>query len=604
MSTVILGNDDAALGRALAGVPGPVRLLVLADGEEARRVRAAIVGSGQCTELARGEVIRARRDDFRQRYIEFLAALNEANHSKLWWAMPFTTKNPLATPLCGSVFETMLIADLAEGDARPLVVVTDGADVAEQLVIWGRARGARVIDTVLRRGARWRRVAKRALPAVLALAAVALIRTWLAARRWRRAVTRRPHVVVTTLVHEHSFTKEGTYRDAYFGPLPAWLVARGVPTLLFALLIERPGERLLARLRDTTMPCAVMPVEAAMSLGDLLRCLGQAFARWARPFRVRGVTTIGGVDVRLLLEAAVRDACANGTFMMHLRLYHAARGLARRVRVDRCVYPYENRAFEKMLLTGLREAEPSARLVGYNHASITLSHTNFVIGSGEVKSLPLPDTILTVGSVVKDWLESHGGYPPGVLRAACALRQSAPSTANGARRVPIRDMVLTLATSLTEYVRTLTLLEAAWAEQPPYRLRIRPHPTIPLEEGLRRAGLSRHDFFTPDTLPLSESLATADVVLYASSTVGLEGLARGIPAVYLDLEDVLETDPMLGWNRFKWTVRDPADLANVLAEIVALPDGEYAARRSEGIEYATRYLEPVSDHALTRFLDA
>jgi hypothetical protein len=227
-----------------------------------------------------------------------------------------------------------------------------------------------------------------------------------------------------------------------------------------------------------------------------------------------------------------------------------------------------------------------------------------VVGSGEAKSLPLPDTILTVGSVVKDWLESHGGYPPGLLRAACALRQSAPSTANGARRVPIRDMVLTLATSLTEYVRTLTLLEAAWPERPPYRLRIRPHPTIPLEEGLRRAGLNRQDFFTLDTLPLSESLATADVVLYASSTVGLEGLARGIPAVYLDLEDVLETDPMLGWNRFKWTVRDPADLANVLAEIAALPDGEYAARRSEGIDYATRYLEPVSDQALTRFLDA
>ena len=130
MITVILGNDDAALGRALAGVSEPVRLLVLADGEKARRARAAIVRNGRCTELARGEVICARRDDFRRRYIEFLAGLNEANHSKFWWAMPFTTKNPLSTPLCDNVFETLLIADLAEGDARPLVVVTDRPDVA------------------------------------------------------------------------------------------------------------------------------------------------------------------------------------------------------------------------------------------------------------------------------------------------------------------------------------------------------------------------------------------------------------------------------------------------------------------------------------------
>src|SRR5207247_9372710 len=117
---------------------------------------------------------------------------------------------------------------------------------------------------------------------------VPVVRTGLDAQHGPAAVRRRPNVALTTLIDEHSFTKDRAYRDAYFGPLPAWLAARGVPTLLFALLLERRGERLLARLRETTMPGVVMPVEAAMSLGDLLRCLGQAFARWARSFRLRG----------------------------------------------------------------------------------------------------------------------------------------------------------------------------------------------------------------------------------------------------------------------------------------------------------------------------
>jgi hypothetical protein len=437
------------------------------------------------------------------------------------------------------------------------------------------------------------------------LTAAPIVRAWWRARGRRPGpATPHPRVAVTTLVHGHSLPGDGQYREAYFGPLPAHLAARGVDALLFGLMIERPGERLVEASDRARLPLPLVPVEACLTLPALATCLAHAAFRYVRPFALTGPTAIAGRDVRCLLERAIHAACRQGGFLMHLRLYYAGRGLAR-AGVDRVIYPYENRAFEKMLVTGLREAAAPPRLVGYNHASITASHLNFRLGAAEAKAMPLPDVILTLGPVVTEWLESEGQYPAGLLRSGCALRQHRTAARPVRRdRRPLRDVLVTLATSLREYARTLALLEQALPPGAPYRVRVRPHPTLRLADGLAAAALPRTDFFEVDDKPLEESLDTADVVLYASSTVGLEAVARGIPAVYLDLHDFLETDPMPGWTELKWTVCRPDELVPTLQAIAALPDSALRERQARGVRYASRYLAPVDEAALAAFLEA
>ena len=601
MTTIALAHTETEVRTVVPRLSGRVRLLVLAEGESAERARAAALALG-AEELPRGELVVARREAFRRQYLGFMAAVNEGSHSTFWWAMPFTTKNPIATSLCRNVFACLLVADAALAEERPLLVVTEDPDVVAQVRAWGHTTGMPVVGRVRGPAVWWRRAA-RALPVRFALAAAPVARRWWQARGLAAHATRAERTVLMTLVHAHSFGTDGRYRDAYFGSLPAWLAEQGIAGVVFPLLIERPGDRLLERLQRAGLPWPVVPVEGALSAGGLLRCFAQGIARWVRPFPVRGSTVIAGLDVRCLLERAVRRACRDGGFFDHVLLYHAGRALAARTGATRWIYPFENRAFEKMLIAGVREAEPAARLVGYNHASITLSHTNFVLGGGEAKITPLPDTILTLGAVVREWLDMHAHYPPGMLREACALRQALPTAPAAIRRTPVRELLLTLATSVTECARTLTLLEAALRDTR-YRLRVRAHPTIPIEAGVRRAGLSRTDFFTTDEGALPESLAAADVVLYASSTVALEAIARGIPALYLDIEDILESDPMLGWSRFRWAARRPAEVVGALQAIERLSDEEYAARQRDAMAYARRYLTPVSNEGMRRFLTA
>jgi hypothetical protein len=74
--------------------------------------------------------------------------------------------------------------------------------------------------------------------------------------------------------------------------------------------------------------------------------------------------------------------------------------------------------------------------------------------------------------------------------------------------------------------------------------------------------------------------------------------------VYLDLQDILDTDPMPGWSELKWTVCRADELVPTLRAIEALPDREFAERQARGARYAARYLGPVDEAALATFLEA
>ena len=126
---------------------------------------------------------------------------------------------------------------------------------------------------------------------------------------------------------------------------------------------------------------------------------------------------------------------------------------------------------------------------------------------------------------------------------------------------------------------------------------------IPLQAALRGTPLEGKQFYTESSGPLEDALEWADVVLYVSSTVGLEAVSRGIPAIYLDLGTFLDTDPMFGWNEMKWSVQDPSELAATIESIGAIPADEFISRQKKGQEYAVAYLQPVTDETMRPFLE-
>jgi surface carbohydrate biosynthesis protein (TIGR04326 family) len=451
-----------------------------------------------------------------------------------------------------------------------------------------------------------RRALKRFTPAGIAVSAFRTFSIWRRTREYRPKLNSgEPHLVIASIAHPRSFSEQGTYKDAYFGPLVDHLARSNQKSLVLAILLEQPFEQ-IKKLRFLEDGVPVVPLEACLTVRDFIACAGRALWAYVRPVRPQGSVTIDGLDLSCLLGRAIRDTRHSGDIFMSLRVFYCGKWLARNIQVARCLYPYENRAWEKMLLQGMRSSSPQTQFLGYQHASITLSHTNFILADGESAITPLPDAVLTTGNVAKRWLEKEGKYPTGFFRNACALRQGRPEKDAGmVRRDRLTHVLvaLGLGTGELEYPRILHFLKKAFAEGSSYDVRVRPHPGTSLDSVIDLAPLEQPDFFTPSQGSLAEDLQWADVTLYASSTVGLEAMSLGIPVIYLDLGDILDTDHMTGSNELRWTVEDAGQLAKVLRRIEDLSEDEFQFRQKNGQEYAKSYLEPVTAGGLQKFLE-
>lgn len=604
MKTVILCNQLGRLAPFLNRTTGPFRYLSLTETKESRRICDYLSQRPGAEEVPKGQLLRERSDRFRQRYVEFMSRLNSLNHCRQWWAMPFTNKNPLSTPLCRNTAYFLLIVELLRSDSPPLLVLTDSADLVAQTKALAKAEGIKIVNLV-KDPRPWRRLLKLHTPAGILRASLRTLLLWLFSRRYKPARnTGESHLVIATLTHPRSFPSPHVYRDAYFGSLVEHVSASGAKALVLGLAVERPFQQ-LKKFNTVNYGLPVVPLEACLTFKNYLACTLLSLATSFRPAQPRGPMEIDGVDVSCLVKGAFTEARHSGDLFLNLRIYYCANWLARNLRIERCIYPFENRSWEKMLLLGVGAASPYIRMVGYQHASLTMSHTNFMLGLEEASFTPLPAAILTTGCRVTDWLEREGRFPPGIVKTACALRQSQPVHRSERRTQQGNTRILVaLATSVEEYVKTLRFLEQALAGVDGCQLRIRPHPEFPLEAALAIAPLNGTGWFAQSTGPLADDLAWADIVLYASSTVGLEAVAMGIPAVYLDLGGFLDTDPMSGWNELRWSAKEPWELAGIIESINELPRTELRDRQDKAREYVSTYLTPVADGALRTFLEA
>ncbi len=555
------------------------------------------------TEIQRSQLWRQYGASFRQAYIELIANLNGQHHSFAWWIMPFTTKNPLSTSLCHSTFYAVAIAKLATEDERPLVVLTENVELTDQLEHWGRQAGVRVMRAV-RGTARMKRWLKYGVPVALVAAWLRTGTAWLLARRLRPARSTKPCVVVATTVPQSRIEPSG-YREAYFAPLLEHLEQQGVNPMVFAVLLTRPI-RSLRVLRRLSLRIPVVPVEACLNLSDLLRCQARSILQWLACSRARFQARLEGVDVSRLVQHAVVDSYRSSSFFKHLCIAAGAGRLVRHLAVDRWYYPFENRAMERALLLGVRGVSSKTRMVGCQNAALTPSHTNFVLGQAEVGVLPLPDAVFTTGDTVRQWMETEGHFPPGLLRVGCALRQHRPlQTAARVRPDRMRRVLVALASSVEEYVETILFLEEVRRGGASHQIRLRPHPEFPIEEAQRVLPSVTWDAYDISQGPLAEDLAWADVVLYASSTVGFEAVSQGLPAIHLQLNQILNSDPLFGVDDcLKWTVQSPAQLASVLQAIELLSLEQFAQRQQQGRNLADQYFLPVTQERLQKLVEA
>lgn len=491
-----------------------------------------------------------RAPSFSREFADFIADLSRANAGPDWWTLSLPGKNPLTLPLIEQALAREEVPAPRPGFKRLLNRLTPAGPLAG-----------------------------------LVRAALSLLR----ARRFGPASIPENPAVFFTFFGPNSFGDSGQYRDMFFGPLLDEAARRGLSPLVWGAgtAYARPGPE--------GGPVCV-PLDYFLGWGDLWTVFQKALALRATGIYLRGEKKLGGLDLTELLQDELDENLNSSRLFSDLWYGACAEALLRRVKPSALYYPFENLARERSILPVFRARAPKARVVGYQHASLTTNHLNFMMGRGETEILPLPDRIVTTGEATKEILRDWGGFPEKLLRAGCALRQEPAAAPRNPEPGRFR-LLVAAATSAEELSGILRLLEDAYGGGLPAGLEIvlRPHPLFPL------TGSPRFPFTDGSGGPLSARIRAADAVAYVSSTAGIEALANGVPAIALDLGHPFGIDPLAEMTDLKWTARDGAGLRDAVDSARALAPEERARLRERARAYTARYLTAPSPATLEAF---
>jgi len=556
----------------------PLYCFIPKDTQQTEEVAQFLRGRPGVCWVDRDRIFQQKRERFEQDYVRFMAKLNVNNHSFIWWTMNFTSKNPLSTDLIFKVFCFFCVVDLAGKLEAELLVITDDLLLYRQVQIWSREKGVEAVNDIRKRRD-WKDWLRFLGPAELCYDFLRLVLY----HHWAKQICNwKPtpgvtYVAITSLIYRQSFKGDGRYWDAYFGELQSYFEREGIPVFLFGKFIEkrRDYRNMVQRVAKQVN---FIPVDYYQSYLGLAKCWLICMYYYFFTPKVRGPVVMYDCDLQYLIKQAVRGSFRRNTALCNMQEYYNVRAMMGKVQLGRYLYPFENRCFEKMMVLGVRSMDSRVQTCGFQHTVVTHKHTNFFLSREEIKTTPLPDEIITPGHITRNLLIQMGNFPPDKIRVGCALRQNPKPLGKiqprGSQK--IRNVLVILAESVEEYVRSLLFLDRALeGNDAEIILTLRAHPTIPLEKALQSCPPLHFHYAEQKGVPLDKALQEADVVIYTSSTVGIEAVSRGIPVIFLDLGDFLDPDPLFLLDTFKWRVCRPEEFLTAIREIEKLPEAEF-----------------------------
>lgn len=392
--------------------------------------------------------------------------------------------------------------------------------------------------------------------------------------------------------------------DFYFGSLPLSLRKRGLKAIVLYGNARPPGETPRA-FWSSRGEVVYVPERLLVPLAaPAMLCLDQLFTALQLHRRRRSA---GAAD-DWRMAAASAEACAGclrPEAVVHGLYYHIAREAVRRWRPRAFVSLYEGHPVEQLMWRGVRAADPSCAIVGYQHAVLTplaLSVLRPQVGGTEPAT---PDTVLCLGEETRRLLErGHRAFgsrlvPFGSYRHRPAAGIEMVSIANRRTILVLPEGLLLEASLLFGFALRVA------RRMPRYRFVFRCHPALPFEEV---AGELEGD---PDEPPnvevsrrhsISEDFALSSVVLYRGSSAVLAGVLHGMKPIYLHVPGQPYVDPLFRLPSWREIVSSEEGFAAAVhGYFVESPD-TLTEQWRKASEYVERYASAVDQAAVDRFL--
>jgi len=540
-----------------------------------------------------------------KKYINSIARLGFEYHSIQWWANPISEKNEHISSHYKNLYAFyILIKTIQKHIAENMsIFVICNSDIFEQLKTYCIQNNVQItslerhVVTVIRKA---QEKAYAAIKNIFFIIKTVIRRNYIPKGLRLRikndiANTRNYYVIRTWLDNRFLSEKD---RDAYFGKLPEYVMKNGHSVLILAGIINNYSKVVHNIANNTKM--LIVPEEYFFQYSDIFRLL---FHILIRHIKLRRNVIFNGVDVTGLYKREILKGYYSTDYMRNISRYFIAKRFAESVNFKTYIQTFENYAWEKITILGIKKAKPDGKIFGFQHAFISRNSFKYFPGEKENEIMSLPDRIITMGKKTMEIMCKYGSYDAEIFRIGCALRQEYLNDFSLLKRKRFDKIVVPLTMVSNESVLVLKFLYKSGLGNTKMKVIIRCHPAAPYETFKKYIDFKMPDnFIICNQKSIQEELSDTDIVLYTWTTVAIEALKLGLPVIYIDILDPLNVDPLFECNALKKSVKKPEELLPVMEAFYSMNDDIFCKEQQTAQEYLKEYFYPVTEDNLASFM--
>lgn len=547
------------------------------------------------------------REKFLRDYIDLIGKLGRKHNSIYWWATYTASKNRFASSLSNHLSMFLSVVNLLRGDSQGVfLIINPPKEIVSSLKIYCRENS---IDFELLHspmgniGAELKAICWQMLGI-----GHFVYQTWrnthLAKRYLGKRVTERIQgmdecYVLRSILYSSSIDENGSYRDAFFGPLPDHLAKRQQDFVIVGGIIG--DYRSIVKRIAKNSDWVIIPQELFLKYMDPIRVV---FGVYRNRIRLNDRIYLEGLDTTDILKQNIgQDFRSVGTLRNYI-YYFWMKKLIETVKVDTFTTTCENNPWERMCTLALKRYSPETMILGYQHTVVPQASANMFVSEYEKDVMPMPDKILTVGRTSKGIIERYGAYEPGKIEESCALRFEYLFDIETRPRGRSNQILVALEGVFDVYHLVNYVLREL-KEATNYRVKIRSHPALPLQNIRHMLDYDLAAFphvYLSENTSLQEDIDESGIVIYWGSTVALEALLMGKPIIHFDSGDILSYDPLFESSHLKWIVNVNENLPNMIENIYGLTDEEFELQLSRAKDYLDDYFYGVTEERLDKFM--
>ena len=290
--------------------------------------------------------------------------------------------------------------------------------------------------------------------------------------------------------------------------------------------------------------------------------------------------------------------------IFELVLYKQWGRILKESEADTVIYPYEEKPLEHAMLLAVRDFAPRVRTIGFAHAAYSKGHLYLRRGChGEP---PRPDIVATTGEIGRKLFEMVG-VPSDQICVIGSPRFCSEERGDKSIKSKRRPQILLLIGYGFELRNFASIVENRPDLFAKYDLVIRRYPYSWFDEqDLAEARLNAAGIvYRSDASDLISQIDKSDIVLFESTSAGMEASLRGKLVIHLNLSDIMSTNHFYSEHSHEEIkfCRDADELKRQLKYIASLTPEQYAMTAERQRRLVVRLYSPVDLSVLRSLLE-